>query len=342
MAPLTGDPTPTPGSLPAGRPTLVGTVFTTGPERIPLRDTQTRKPGRIRSFFEQLRRPPCPPISVFDREEVAALLKYASERGIDTKDHLLTRLYRALTEYDKDPTSEMAVLSDGNQRSVPNAELILQDYSRLTGLTDGVNGRNLISGRRLVRETIGFLCTTFVIFVASISALAYGAWVADETQADDRLFPAGVAYTIEYFAPFGWGALGSCVYILKRITDEAAENRFDPDRFQGWLTRALLGAILGGTITEILDPDAVGTATLSLTAIAFLTGLGTKVVYGGLERTITLLSEKMNLNAVSKAKPKANAISEFLAQEVSHTNPETEPEKYKALLKLLDSRSRPS
>jgi hypothetical protein len=77
--------------------------------------------------------------SVFESEEVAALIKFASEKGIDTDDHLVRRLYFALLHFE-----------------------------------------------------------------------------------EDRFF---------------WGALGACIYILKRITDEAADHRFDPDKFRGWLTK---------------------------------------------------------------------------------------------------------
>ena len=296
-----------------------------------------REIGRPQTWAEWLRRPQYAQQPVFELAEVAALLKYASEHAIDTDDRLLMRLYHALNEYNRDPMSE-SILSDG-RRGMPYAEVILSEYSRLTQLTEGVNGRNLLHGRHLVRETLPFLIVTIVIFVASISSLAYGAWIADETPTDEPFLPLGVAHTIQYFAPFAWGALGSCVYIMKRISDEAAANRFDPDKFQGWQTRALLGAVLGGTVTYVIDPTAFGSATLSDTAIAFLAGLGTKVVYGGFERMIALLSEKLNLDAVGKARPKASAIAEFLAKEISNTDPTVEPEKYKLLVQLLQSRT---
>jgi len=299
-----------------------------------------REFGRHLSWSERLRRPQYEAQAIFEPAEVAALVKYASEKGIDTEEGLLRRLFRALGEYDKDPTSEAKGVLDKDGGKVSNAELILSDYSQLTKLADNVNGRNLLHGRHLMRETQEFLLVTLLFFVASIAALAYGAWLADETPADDPWLPAWAAHTIQYFAPFGWGALGSCVYILKRISDEAAANRFDPDRFQGWGTRALLGAVLGGTITYVIDPAAFGTANLSLTAIAFLAGLGTKVVYGGLERMIALLSEKMNLDAIAKVQTKGGAISEFLAKEITKTDPDKEPEKYKLLVKLLESRSK--
>jgi hypothetical protein len=304
--------------------------------------TSTKDFGRELNWGEWFRSPQYAQQAVFEPAEVAALLKYASEQGIDTEDHLLTRLYQALHEYNKNPKSELAIVSEDGRRSMPYAEVILSQYSRLTKLTEGINGRNLLHGRHLVRETLFFLLVTLVIFGTSISALAYGAWIADQTPADDPFLPLWAAHAIQYFAPFAWGALGSCVYILKRISDEAAANRFDPDRFQGWQTRALLGAVLGGTITYVIDPTAFTSAQLNDTAIAFLAGLGTKIVYGGFERMIALLAEKLNLDAVAKAKLKPSAIAEFLAKEVSNTDPTTQPEKYKVLVELLQSREQPS
>jgi hypothetical protein len=294
--------------------------------------------GSPQSFVDRFLVPTHRPQPIFESAEVAALVKFASEQGIDTDDHLLARLFRALREYERDPQS-MSTVSLDAQSMMSNAELVLRDYAALTKLTDGVNGRNLLHGRHLIAETRPFLVITVLVFIGSIGSLAYGAWVAEETAADDPLMPPVLAHAIQYYAPFAWGALGSCVYILKRIADEAAANQFDPDKFQGWLTTALLGAILGGTITYVIDPAAFGTTSLSLTAIAFLAGLGTKVVYGGLERMIVLLSEKMNLAAIRKAPSKGDSIAEFLAREITQTDPDTEGEKYAVLVKLLESRS---
>lgn len=277
---------------------------------------------------------------VFDSAEVAALVKYASERGIDSEDGLLTRLFRALREYEGDPASlaEDGAATSAGVAAPTNAELIVAEYARLTRLTDGVNGRNLLHGRNLMSHTRRFMLVSFLVFIASIATLAYGGWLADETRAGDPLLSPLAGHLLQYFAPFLWGALGSCVYILKRISDEAAANRFDPDRFQGWMTRALLGAILGGTIAYLVDRDAFGSVTLTLTALAFLTGLGTKVVYGALERLIQVLVEKFNLDTPREPTPGGDPVSEFLLRELAGTDPKTDPGKHQLLLALLGER----
>jgi hypothetical protein len=279
---------------------------------------------------------------IFEPAEVAALVKYASERGVDSDDGLLMRLFRALQEYDRDPES-VAIRGEslgGGIAAPTNAEVIVEDYSRLTRLTDGVNGRNLLHGRHLMSHTRWFMLASFLIFAASIATLAYGGWLADQTPADDPLLSPILAHLLQYFAPFLWGALGSCVYILKRISDEAAANRFDPDRFRGWMTRALLGAILGGTITYVVSPEAFRSISVSMTALAFLTGLGTKVVYGALERLITVLVEKFNLDTVRESASRGDPVSEFLVRELAATDAVREPSKHELLLGLLGARGR--
>lgn len=279
---------------------------------------------------------------IFEPAEVAALVKYASERGVDSDDGLMMRLFRALREYDRDPGS-VAIpgeVPDSGVAVPTHAEVIVADYSRLTRLTDGVNGRNLLHSRHLMAHTRWFMLASFLIFAASIATLAYGGWLADETPADDPLLSPVLAHLLQYFAPFLWGALGSCVYILKRISDEAAANRFDPDMFQGWMTRALLGAILGGTITYLVSPDAFGNVSVSMTALAFLTGLGTKVVYGGLERLITVLVEKFNLDTDQASSSRGDPVSEFLVRELAATDVVREPSKHELLLGLLGARGR--
>jgi len=191
-------------------------------------------------------------------------------------------------------------------------------------------------------ETKFFMATTFIFFVLAVGSLAVSAWFANELPPDDWLrgYGAVLLHTLQFFTPFLWGALGAGVYILKRVTDVAADNQFDPDKFQGWLTRLTLGGILGGIITYIVDPSTFGEVTLSSTAIAFLTGLGAKIVYGGLMRLLQILSEKMNLESLKVQRSKKDIITEFIAKEISSTNPDTEVEKYKILTSLLDSRAR--
>ncbi len=260
----------------------------------------------------------------FNIEEVGALLRYASEQGIDCNG-LLAELYDAVAAYKA-------------ERVVRTGRVVLEKYTRLCALTHPVTGRNVLSAADIFGATKFFMLTTFVIFVASVFLLAIGLWIRNEPQPDDDywVFSAQfVHYYLPFFTPFFWGALGSCVFILQRINDEAASLTFDSFRFKGWLSRALLGAVLGGTITYIIDPAAFDRVEISSTTFAFLAGVGTKAVYGGLEKIVELAVEKMNLASLKPQRARDNGVTAFLAQELGNTPPE-DTEKRRVLATLLE------
>lgn len=287
--------------------------------------------SRSGSFFSFL--PGFKGQEIMDPEEVAALIKYASEHGVD-QDELVSTLFRQLRMYEQARDNEDAVARE------EATEGMLSTYTRLTKALGGINGRNLVQGRNLVWETKVFMLTTFTIFIVCIFTLALGDWVQNEPISDDFFLSDMAVHYLKFFTPFFWGALGACVYILKKITDAAADNRFDLDKFQGWLTRASLGAVLGGIITFIVDESSFGEITLNTTALAFLAGLGTKVVYGGLQRLIQIIGEKMNLESLKEPPHARDAVTGFLAKEITKTDPDNEKEKYTVLTSLLDARSK--
>lgn len=265
-------------------------------------------------------------------QEVAALIKFASEQGVEEGD-LVPTLFRQLRQFEHATTDENI---DAKERAT---EEMLFTYTKLTKLLGGINGRYLLYGRHLVWHTWRFMLLAFIFLVASILTLALGDWVQNEPITDDFFLSEVAVHYIRFFTPFCWGALGASVYILKRITDAASENRFDLDKFKGWSTRLSLGAILGGIITYIIDPATFGEVTLNSTAIAFLTGLSTKVVYGGLQRLIQILADKMNLQSLSEPVRRKDVITQFLAMEIANTDPDSQKEKYQLLTGLLDARA---
>ena len=105
------------------------------------------------------------------------------------------------------------------------------------------------------------------------------------------------------WASLVWGALGSCVYLLKRLTDFAAGGYFDCVKFQGWKTRVLLGGVLGFVVLEVFQWSDViefsenedSARLVAHTAIPFLTGLMVRVVYGALEKVVDLGVRALNL-----------------------------------------------
>lgn len=101
-----------------------------------------------------------------------------------------------------------------------------------------------------------------------------------------------------------------------------------------------LGAVLGGSITFlIIAPESSKQFALTTSAIAFLTGLGTKVIYGGLERLIEMLVEGFNLKVGSERATDKDSVSLFLAERLREIDTEERPEEYEMLVKLLEEHS---
>lgn len=269
-------------------------------------------------------------ILVLEIEEVKALLKFAAENGCSDK-ALINELSELTTDYGSE---------EDKARKEELATKIIVAYTKLTELMDGVNGRNILAGRNILRHTFVFMGGASFTFVFCILTLAVGEWVRNEPIEYTHLWTEVAVHVLTFFTPFLWGALGAYIQILKRITDFAAENRFDPYKFQGWITRLTLGAILGGTITYVIDPAAFGEVTLSATAIAFLTGMGSRVIYGGLQRIIQILGEKMNLDRLHEASSSADPVVEFLSGELTTTDKDNEKEKYEVIAGLLQQRAK--
>ena len=89
---------------------------------------------------------------------------------------------------------------------------------------------------------------------------------------------------------------------MKAIQDSVKDYQYDDHYMEGWGTRVLIGGILATIILILFDPATLSSDTLPLssTAIAFLTGLGVKPVYGALEKTIELISDKLNLDSIRR------------------------------------------
>ena len=84
---------------------------------------------------------------------------------------------------------------------------------------------------------------------------------------------------------------------------------------------------------------ALGIQSIGPNVFAFLAGLGTKIVYGGLEKIVESLAEKMELG---KLRPRPRTVDEemaFLTRELARTDPATEKDKYTLIVELLGKRS---
>lgn len=223
------------------------------------------------------------------RGEAEALLRYGAEQGLNAG------LIKQLRENLDDGSN-----ADGGERLGSET---LSCYAELVTHTHPVNGRTLIetARSRTHLRKLSVITVVFLVFALGNDMLAI--WLREQPAADEGLLltlgHVRLA-VVEPLAPFLWGAIGACVYLLKKLYDLAAKRQFDRERLHGWPIRVLLGAILAFAALSIFNPESLSSSDLGLqpTAVAFLVGLGVKVAYGGFERAVALLAEKMNLDAL--------------------------------------------
>ncbi|MFG6416998.1 hypothetical protein ACG02S_24180 [Roseateles sp. DC23W] len=265
--------------------------------------------------------------------EVKALLQYATDQGLDPQGTITRPLMDAVQTYEfgtLPPTTLQSADDEGPERGATreagrqSRTDIMVRYGQLTELTKPVTGRS-------VMDTVGpswkllwpLYLTCAVILVLVLANESLNLWIGEDPEPEDLAPAVWIVnfhrYVLEVLEPFLWGALGSCVYLLKRLSDFTEARCYDETISSGWATRILLGAILGGVVQVIYDPTTftAGGLQLKAGALGFLTGVGVKVVYGAIEKTISVLGEKLNLDSVRKVDPGSDAIRIFLTKQLA-------------------------
>jgi hypothetical protein len=233
-------------------------------------------------------------------QQVEKLLLHAAEhrllvgadpeaaRRIDSD--IVAPLVRALQQY------------KANTASVEARAALLIAYGRLMALTGEVTGRAIIDSQNCGRFLHGIGIWTLVSATAAISLE-----VARGLTLDVGLEPSKPLGSLTLFA---WGALGSCVYLMKTLSDRIEQATFDQRYLQGWRTRILLGAILGALLPRIFDlGDGSTGLNVSAVALALLAGMGVKVVYGALENLIESLAPRLTLDVIRRAPAPVIAVA---------------------------------
>jgi len=111
--------------------------------------------------------------------------------------------------------------------------------------------------------------------------------------------------------PWGYGALGSCAYLLRSAHYFIYQRCFDLRRKPEYFNRVLLGAISGGAIIlfvdYLVDGDSGDTLHLSSAALGFVAGYSTDFLFNTIERIVAAIFPKDNtdLNPKLQAGKKA-------------------------------------
>ena len=107
--------------------------------------------------------------------------------------------------------------------------------------------------------------------------------------------------TAHLLMPALWGAVGACVYLMKRISDRLGKLAYEQSRQQGNEARILLGAILAVVTVEIIfstqsQSMAADDANLGPMALAFAVGLSIKPIYAAFEALVEGMAERFETN----------------------------------------------
>jgi hypothetical protein len=222
-------------------------------------------------------------------EDVKALQLYASEAHLLTGDSpeatealrrdLLMPLAAAMDEFS---------VSDDQTRSAARATLLYY-YSALTRLTGDVTGRSYRDSTSGKAKLIELLVWTLLIGASTIVYEMLGSFPASQGLIADQ---GG------YLRPLLWGALGSCIYLLKYLTDKISQFQFDRRQLSGVATRIALGAVLGMVVVQLFSFDQ--SSKVDAAAAAFLAGLGVKAIYRALESAVEVLAEKLDFRSLKR------------------------------------------
>lgn len=287
-----------------------------------LGDSRWYKPW---SKEEATNEPRCP-INV---QEAEALIEYAARKGI-YKDDIPAKLNEAIEAFKKDPQKEY----ESN---------VVRLYAQLCELTGKVSGKNLMDSHNfsyttsgLRNVTVGF--TLLALFLAGLDLV-----MLDTARPDPFVwlhYWTFHTYFGEIIGPFVWGGLGACIFVIKLVSDHKSSLTFDNDQFPGWKSRILLGAVLGGGFAYLFDTDQFIEGDFGRNAIAFVSGIMVKIIYGALEKFAETIADKFDLGDVRARNNRKDEIQAFLARELSNTDIETDSEVYEAIVELLKRRGK--
>lgn len=244
------------------------------------------------------------------REEAMALIRFVTDRGLDKEAKITVPLKQALDQRD-------AATDDPARQQADDA--VIREYGKLTGITYdrfSVNGRSVLQSEKAAWRSWAIISYSLGFFFFAMGTEMLDLYFGD-TPVPDAGFYHGLSnvhsHVLTLLSPFFWGGLGACVYLLKKLSDFASEQKFDPVLLKGYQTRIWLGALLGAVVQYIFFDAENITSTkvmFGANAVAFLSGVGVKVVYGAIEKTVASLGEAMNLDALKRPPPKQGNRSE--------------------------------
>jgi hypothetical protein len=250
--------------------------------------------------------------AMVDCQEVTALIKFVTERGLDKESKITGPLSQAVA--DLQGATDPKVRTDRTKQVIK----LYGGLSAVTYPTMGVNGKTVLDSDdirncRKIRilgirfkpravKSLAWLIGSFAFAVLTEGMRVYysaegssGGTSTGWVQAilDNRTVFDLYQLVLIYLLPFFWGAVGASIYLLKNASDLVAQRAYDAQSAQGTAARVILGGVFGAVIVHLFFdsiPETASTFALGPSAAAFLSGLGIRAVYGAFEKVVDTLA----------------------------------------------------
>ncbi|KHT57703.1 hypothetical protein RJ44_14815 [Alteromonas macleodii] len=239
---------------------------------------------------------------LFPVNEVKCLLKQAADSAIPITESISKPLYDYI-----EAASESNNVPENINTSAdwPAPEEVGRAYTELCKLTKPVTGKTIVDSQTYKRfghgKTIIITCVIFLLL--ALTNLIFELQLANyppPTDGEQNYIEVLQTYFLIPLAPFFWGGLGSCIFLIKKFSDLAADRTFNYDYYGGWKSRVLLGTVLGGIIPYLFNIELKDGSVIDDYTVAFLVGLSVKIVYGALEKIVNELATKMSLGSAKE------------------------------------------
>ena len=190
--------------------------------------------------------------------------------------------------------------------SAEKYQALMSAYARVTAITykeRGVSGRTILDTQRknprVVRSLMSIsrrpMIIGIVLFFLALFLEVLMGWQVRVSDPEGELAGGklSVYYALDtlypYLLPAAWGAIGSCIFLAKQISDALFDMSYERLRQRGTYSRIFLGSILGVVTVSLFFPEmkeqkiTAGSVNLLPATLAFVTGLGVKPIYAAFE-----------------------------------------------------------
>ncbi|WP_025897395.1 hypothetical protein [Sneathiella glossodoripedis] len=188
-------------------------------------------------------------------------------------------------------------------------------YAKLSAITyakNFVNGHTILETKKatnqiLMKDNIPRtrpVVIGFALFILAILIEISKVWVLGDPDqeagngSEDSAILGLAKPALIFLIAATWGGIGSCIYLMKRISDKMFMEAYDSAKVRGDITRIFLGSMLGVCVVLLFfnvpdEPTPFGEIKFGQAIAAFIAGLGIKPVYAAFETLSEELASRL-------------------------------------------------